>query len=147
VADLQPDVNESAEFYSVYLRIQNTSENPLTITHIRFDWPYYGGSTRMRLKEIRFSDFTDWTANCGAGTTCIWQGWSGSESYETISICDDCSEHFSGVQSDLQLDPNILKYLKFVFWDPLNNGTYSARITFDDTCFIETAQTILVISE
>jgi len=96
------------------------------------------------LKEIRYSDFTDWTASCGYGTTCIWNGWNGTQSYQTIQVCEDCTEYFDGTQTDRQLNPTIFKYLKFVFYDNLRSGTYSVRITLDNLCFIDTAQTTYV---
>jgi hypothetical protein len=143
VAYLQPDVNESQSFYSIYLRIRNDSSSTLTITEIEFDWPPPDGGqgSELPLREIRFADFTDWTASCGYGTTCIWNGWNGTESYETILVCEDCTEGFDGTLSNRQLGTGILKYLKFVFSDELKSGTYTVRITFNNACYLENYQT------
>ena len=143
VSEFQDDINEIIDFYSVYLRIKNTtSGSTFTITGLRFDWPYSSNmSNRMNLSEIRFSDSADSWYTCGNGTTCIWDGWNGQRSYQTIKVCEGCTEYFDGSLSDRQLGPSILKYLKFVFTDPLLTGAYTVRIEMDNSCYIETYQT------
>jgi hypothetical protein len=154
MAELQPDVNESQAFYSVYLRIRNDSSSILTITGIDFNWPPPDGGqgSELPLKEIRFASFTDWTASCGFGTTCLWNGWNGPVSYTTIQVCDSgCTEGFDGSLADRQINPGILKYLKFVFSDALKSSydtsynpnpyPYDARIIFDNSCFLDTFET------
>jgi hypothetical protein len=154
MADLQPDVNESQAFYSVYFRIRNDSGGTLTVTDIIFDWPPPDGGqgSELPLKEIRFADFTDWTASCGLGTTCLWDGWNGPVSYTHIWVCDSgCTEGFDGSLSDRQLTSGTLKYMKFVFSDALKSSfndnydpnpfPYTARVVFDNACFLETFET------
>lgn len=154
VSGLQPDIYESKAFYSVYFRIRNISATPLIITGITFDWPPPDGGqgSELPLDEIRFDNDTDWKKTCGISTNCIWNGWTGTESFTHIDICTSgCSENFGGVQAYRTLFVTEEKDLKFVFSDELKSSynaayvpnpfPYKVRVVFDNSCYIETLQT------